>query len=162
STSGVARVFFSVLDLGSLLGENTVEEVSLVIGGEKRYLTQLWASDHTMSRILEECDDPKAFMEKLAGFAMSGFRNLEGEENSAIRHEGGETYRVWHKRGSLFRMVGFYETVHKRDFIALDAFTKSGQDYSKAQWKRIQEITRIKLDGQWKRKASESTPETPS
>jgi hypothetical protein len=130
-----------------------MEEVDLLIGGAKKYLTQVWVSAHAAEAIAK-ADDPKALVEKLAGFSEAGFWKLEGEENSAIRHEIGETYRIRCKKSSLFRLIGFYETARKRDFIILDGFVKPGNDYTKAQWKRMKDVSDVKLTGQWKRRGT--------
>ncbi len=131
-----------------------MEEVLLVIKGR----TNVWASEHTMSRILAELStkEREAFMEKLTGCAQNGFATVS---DRLVRHEGtdggGHTWRFAYKNSDLFRVVGFFETDQKKDFIALDAFFKdSGDDYSKAQWNRMKEISQIKLQGDkaWRRK----------
>ena len=131
-----------------------MEEVSIIISGQ----TNLWASDHTSEQIKQELavDEQDNFAIKMLQFSVAGYHGLS---TSIVRHEGtkggGETWRVAYKNGSLFRVVGFFEEANKRDFIALDAFyKKSGDDYSKAQWKRMKEISEIKQEGDtaWKRK----------
>ena len=52
---------------------------------------------------------------------------------------------------SLFRIIGFYENDDKTDFIALDAFSKSGQKLSPAERRRVDEVAWVKKDGDWKK-----------
>lgn len=115
--------------------------------------TTLWLSEGAatdIERELPDRHDRGKFLAKLKEWAIAGFADREGGDNSAIRHEGDGVYRIWWKRGSLFRLVGFY-TEGKREFIALAAMSKKGQKYTPGQWERIQRVAEIRKTGGWQR-----------
>lgn len=121
-----------------------MEDVYLLIKG----LTNLWVSEHALRQIKAElsADEQVALMKKLRGFCDAGFWNLS---TNILRHEGdrggGETWRIAYKNSTQFRIVGFHETVQRRDFVALDAFYKGeGDEYSAGQVTRMKEISDIK------------------
>jgi len=124
--------------------------VKLVVAGK----TNLWMSDDIKEKILRvpvHGDDAKAILVKLKGFAENGFQGLN---DRIVRHEGnlggGETWRIAYKNSSLLRIVGFFESDNKRDFIALDVFYKdSGDKYSNQQTSRMKEISEIKRAKAW-------------
>ena len=129
-----------------------LEDVYLLISG----LTNLWASEHAAAQIKAElsADEQKALTEKLIGFCKVGYWQLN---DRILRHEGkaggGETWRIAYKNSTQFRIVGFPESDQKRDFIALDAFYKGdGDEYSRAQWNRMKEISEIKRNSLWRKK----------
>src|ERR671921_175957 len=73
-------------------------------------------------------------MEKLEYWGQAGFMNFEGV-GEPIKHEWGDVYRIaW---SGLFRILGFYEDVTKRNFIVVDAFLKKKEKLSGPERARI-------------------------
>lgn len=125
-----------------------MEIVQPLLQGSK-FRTQVLISP---AAALEIATSPEgeACMKKLATFAQGGFKNYEGEENAAIRHETGRTFRIRHKASSLLRVLGFYTDDTKSVFVILDAVQKpSNGKYTSQQNKRMQAISNAAVNNDW-------------
>ena len=116
--------------------------------------TRLWFSEKVTKEVAEfrKRGDPNgAFWKRVKRHAQNGFWLAERGNNPPIRHEWDRVYRIGFI-DSLFRIIGFYEDEsEKRDFIAIDAFLKSGQDLNTAQRARIDEVARVRQEILWKK-----------
>jgi len=91
----------------------------------------------------------KRMLAKVEYYATNGFVTFEGSD-LPIRDEGHGVYRIAHSRGSLFRLIGFYENDDKGVFFVVDGFLKKGQDLSRPQRDRIANVGREKKS--WRRR----------
>ncbi len=128
-----------------------VHEVERLFEGAE-YRTSVWISKAALkrfSKFSDTKDNPKrVLLKKLKHYAVSGFENFEG---GPIQQEGDGVYRIG-RRGSLYRLIGFYEDSMRSSFIIMDAFLKSGQKLSAQERDRINEVARIKKNRLWKKK----------
>ena len=129
-------------------------EVAEVFGGACR--TRLWLSQGAQKEIVrfrKKGDPNGAFWKRLKRFAETGFSLYERGNDPPIRSEWGGVYRIG-TVDSLFRIIGFYADDSKADFIAIDAFLKKGQRLNQAEKERVNEVVRVKKDGDWKKAPS--------
>jgi hypothetical protein len=131
-------------------------EVSPLFVG-KSFQTALWMSERAANAIENECDNSEACLKKLKMLAQGGFKNYEGGEGVHIRFESDAgAYRIRYKHSSLFRIIGFYTTEDKAEFIAIDAFNKPPKNkYPTNLWNRIVEVGSIRTAGAWLRKVEQ-------
>jgi hypothetical protein len=120
--------------------------------------TRLWVSPEALQGISDYLakrpDEQGPLMKKLRYWTQAGFVHQEGV-GEPIKHEWDGAYRIgW----GLFRIVGFYEDETKANFIAVDAFLKKKQKLSGPERARIDEVARVKRDGDWKRKQPDGYP----
>lgn len=130
---------------------DTVRVDSFLVGTE--YETEVWYSPQ-VSKALEKLLEQDAkqggkVLNKLDLYARQGFRNQEGDRGP-IRNEGNGVWRIglW---GDLFRILGFYTSDRKNEFIAIEAFDKKGQKLLKQERKRIKEVAKTKRNDTWSR-----------
>lgn len=125
------------------------EVAEVAFGGPRR--TRLWLSEaveKAIVRFRRDGDPNGAFWKKIKRYAQTGFALYEHGERPPIRAEWDGVYRIG-TVDSLFRIIGFYENDDRNDFIAIDAFLKSGQQLNRAERRRIDEVARVKKDGDW-------------
>jgi hypothetical protein len=70
-----------------------------------------------------------------------------------VRHEGKGVYRIGFV-DDLFRLIGFYEdgtSSAKSSFICAGCFLKRGQKLDAPQREIIDEVSRIKTTGDWRK-----------
>ena len=123
-----------------------------------RFRTEIWFADKAMEALLEACDGDlkiqEQFLLKLEHYAESGFGYIERNKGGPIRHEWEGAYRVRYRKSSLARLIGFYETDHKRCFFGMDAFKakkRGGSKLSRQERRVIDEVARIKREGLWRK-----------
>lgn len=123
----------------------------LIVGTE--FETEVWASEDVVRAIDELPEGSKersVVLGKLVYYARAGFRKHEGK-GCPIRNEGDGVFRIglW---ADLFRIIGFYTSDRRDEFIAISAFTKRGQKLVKQERKKIKIVARIKQDGSWRKR----------
>ncbi|MBX3385204.1 MAG: hypothetical protein KF768_01390 [Phycisphaeraceae bacterium] len=122
----------------------------LFVGDQFR--TQVWITNDAAETIEDQSDRPDATMKKLKHFATNGFASFEGEENSCVRHERGNAWRIRTKYSSLFRLIGFYiPGMGKSGFAIITGFTKPGSGYTKGHWQRIDAVSDLRNTDGWQR-----------
>ena len=99
------------------------------------------------------------FLSKLERYCQYGFENYEGKGNwPPIKHEWEGVFRIGMKN-SLFRVIGFYEDgTNRTEFIALDCYTKGGQNINAAERARIDEVARAKKKHDWRKVQDDEYP----
>jgi hypothetical protein len=116
--------------------------------------TRLWFSDRVLKDVAEyrrKGDPNGAFWKRLERCALAGFPLHERGSQPAVRYEWDGVYRVGFV-DSLFRLIGFYEDgTNKTEFITIDSFLKRGQGLSAAERNRVDEVARVKRDGDWEK-----------
>ncbi len=116
--------------------------------------TRIWMSKACRKAVNDYCRKREKhrgmLLHKLKRQAEAGFGLFEGPQ-SPIRHEWDGVYRVGYPI-DLFRILGFYEDGSRRNFIAIDAYTKHGQKLSATDRHRIDAVAKIKRDGQWRKR----------
>lgn len=126
-------------------------EVRLLVGDPESFATTLWASERTIKELLwyqkKKEKHRGAFFQKLERYARDGFSRWEGPERP-IRHEWDGVFRIGDS--SLFRVIGFY-AAGKSEFIACDAYLKSGQKLSAVERGRIDTVAGIRGSGSWRK-----------
>ena len=121
---------------------------TLFVGSE--YGTEVWISKRASKELKKLIRKGKGteFVRKLKHYAQSGFSQFE-TKGGPIRHEWNEVWRIAYS-SSLFRLVGFYADPRKAKFIVIDDFKKSGQSLSSRERDRINEVARVKDEGDWR------------
>lgn len=99
--------------------------------------------------------EAEPMLKKLKYYAEAGFLRFEGE-GQPVKHEWDGVYRVaWE---GMFRILGFYEDESKRNFITTDAFLKRKTMLSRPERDKIDEVARVKREGDWKRRQPSGYP----
>jgi len=112
---------------------------------ETNVVTTIWASNRVF-KILRKHDKQGLFLERIRRFAQDGFALWQGPDRP-IRAEWNEVYRIGHP-STLFRLIGFY-VGGQSCFVACDAFLKSGQKLGREERQRVNEVARIRAEGDW-------------
>lgn len=122
--------------------------------------TRLWLSEQAQDEIAaylkKRHSERRQFFKRLERYSRNGFGLFEGER-SPVKHEWGGVYRV-RPTASLFRIIGFYETEARTDFIGIDAFLKNGTRLSSAQRFRIDAVAAVKRTHDWRKVPSVGYP----
>jgi len=88
----------------------------------------------------------------------NGFALHERGDHPPVRHEWNGVYRIGFV-DSKFRIIGFYEDGKgTTEFIAIDAFHKSGQGLSAKERARINEVARVKQEHDWRKVTDDGFP----
>lgn len=114
------------------------------------YATEVWSSDSVIKALndLQNSGTKSAgIVAKLDYYASAGFRRFEGKHNP-IRNENNGVWRIG-LSGDLFRIIGFYTSDRKNEFIAIESFQKHGQKLRKHERKIIKYVAHIKRDELW-------------
>ena len=115
--------------------------------------TCLWFSEAVLETVAEfrKKGDPNgAFWKKLQRVAKAGFRLYQRGDSPVVVYEWDQVFRFGVK-GSLFRIIGFFEDNTDRNFIAIDAWLKRGQKLNTAERARIDEVARVRSQRDWKK-----------
>jgi hypothetical protein len=113
--------------------------------------TRLWVSQAVVKavRSIDGSERPK-LVKRLKRYVSNGFWNYL-DESFPIKHERDGVYRIGH-RNDLFRILGFFENdATKQSFIAVDAFTKNGQNLKDPEQHKIDQVAAIKNEGGYKK-----------
>lgn len=111
--------------------------------------TRLWLSDQAIAAIDEHAKQEKKpgfFLEKLTYWCRAGLPRFEPD---VVRSEGNGVFRIGYN--DLFRLIGFYEDDHKKDFIVIAAITKHGKKLRANERRAIRDVAEVKAKGDWKR-----------
>lgn len=116
------------------------------------YETEVWCSKivaDALDQLQQGTKRERQIANKVDYYARAGFRNHEGG-HGPIRSEGNGVFRIgaW---GDLFRILGFYSTERKDEFIAIDAFGKREQKLRKNEKLLIERVAHIKSDKLWEK-----------
>ena len=128
--------------------------VARLFPGSRDLETDVWVSDEVREALGEYSPTgkkPGFFLQKLQYWARGGFAKFECKKGCPIRPEWDGVYRIG-LHGDLFRVYGFYDGPTKSMFIAVDALMKRGQKPTKAEKQAIDEVARVKRDGDWHRR----------
>lgn len=118
-------------------------KLATVIWGSQRVLEQLeWYQTKKETHRGQ-------FVKKLLRYAETGFAQWQGADRP-IRHEWDQVFRIG-DTSNLFRVIGFYGAGNHAEFIALDAYLKSGTKLSAAERERIDRVSDVRAKGAWRK-----------
>lgn len=128
------------------MNEVTVDK--LFVG--PKYKTEVWVSKmvaQAFSDLLQAKSKSALIVRKMEHYAIAGFINYEGRR-LPIRHEGNGVYRIGLEK-DLFRVIGFYTSVNKKVFIAMETIQKHGKKLRGNESDVIYSVACMKKNGLW-------------
>jgi len=117
---------------------------------EARYRTNVWATERMIEQLTwyqRHKEKHKGFfVKKLERYAIDGFDLYQGDDRP-VRLEWDQVYRIGHQ-STLFRVIGFY-VGNPSEFIAVDAYLKSGMKLKASERERINHAAQLRASGNW-------------